>query len=108
TRRQRRVLVALAVIVAVTFGLAPRLVSLVFASTATVIYLVTVTHRVRLVRAALRDDPSIHITDAVARAIPDDALPTYTILVPAYREPEVVAGLIKALERLDYPTDRLD
>lgn len=35
--------------------------------------------------------------------------PVYTILVPMYREPpQVVANLLAALERLDYPKDRLD
>jgi cellulose synthase/poly-beta-1,6-N-acetylglucosamine synthase-like glycosyltransferase len=35
--------------------------------------------------------------------------PTYTVLVPMYREPpKVVAQLIRNLDRLDYPKDRLD
>ena len=108
TRVQRRVAVVAAVVLVASLVVVPGGTLVVLASLATVIYLITVAHRVRLVRAALRDDPSIHITDAVARAIPDDALPIYTVLVPAYHEPEVVAGLIVALERLDYPRDRLD
>ena len=38
----------------------------------------------------------------------DAELPVYTVLVPLYREAAVVPGLIAALERLDYPVDRLD
>lgn len=34
--------------------------------------------------------------------------PTYTILCPLYREANVVADLIAALERIDYPADALD
>lgn len=39
---------------------------------------------------------------------PRDALPVYTILAPLYRETDVLADLIDALGRLDYPADRLD
>ncbi len=35
-------------------------------------------------------------------------LPVYSILVPLYREAEVVPDLLKALAALDYPADRLD
>ena len=40
--------------------------------------------------------------------LPDDALPTYTILCPLYREAEVVGQLLHALCRLDYPAAKLD
>ncbi len=38
----------------------------------------------------------------------DNDLPIYTVLVPLFREAEVVADLAAALERLDYPRDKLD
>lgn len=34
-------------------------------------------------------------------------LPVYSVLVPLYREAEIVPGLVDALTRLDYPADRL-
>jgi hypothetical protein len=34
-------------------------------------------------------------------------LPSYSVIVPLYREAEMVSGLISALARLDYPKDRL-
>jgi cellulose synthase/poly-beta-1,6-N-acetylglucosamine synthase-like glycosyltransferase len=37
-----------------------------------------------------------------------DHLPVYTVLVPAYREPEVVTRLLGALGRIEYPPARLD
>jgi plasmid stability protein len=42
------------------------------------------------------------------RAVPDAELPTYTILVPAYQEQDVVGGMVECLEQLDYPKDRLE
>jgi len=38
----------------------------------------------------------------------DSALPTYTILVPLYREAKILPELVRALSALDYPRDRLD
>lgn len=42
-----------------------------------------------------------------APALPDDALPPYTLICPLYREASVVGELVTALEDLDYPHDRL-
>jgi glycosyltransferase XagB len=36
------------------------------------------------------------------------ALPPYTLLVPLHREASVAAGLVKAMQALDYPTDQLE
>ncbi len=38
----------------------------------------------------------------------DDELPVYTVLVPLFREAGMVRGLVAALDRLDWPRDRLD
>lgn len=35
-------------------------------------------------------------------------LPTYTILVPAFREAKIIGRLIENLEQLDYPRDRME
>ncbi|WP_157882196.1 glycosyltransferase [Streptomyces rubellomurinus] len=40
--------------------------------------------------------------------VPDAQLPFYTVLVPAYREAEVIGGLVRHLAGLDYPPDRLE
>ncbi len=45
---------------------------------------------------------------AEAPPLPDHALPRYTILVPLYKEASVVARLLDALERIDYPRAKLD
>ncbi|HTX11658.1 MAG TPA: glycosyltransferase [Solirubrobacteraceae bacterium] len=40
--------------------------------------------------------------------IADTDLPSYTVLVPAYQEQDVIAGMVRCLEGLDYPKDRLE
>lgn len=72
----------------------------------TAAYVFTMVDRVLLFRDGLASRPII-VTDEEARAVPDADLPTYTVLVPAYDEPEVVANLIRAIEGLEYPPDKL-
>ncbi|HEY2035264.1 MAG TPA: glycosyltransferase [Rhizomicrobium sp.] len=43
-----------------------------------------------------------------AAAPPDGELPVYSILVPLYREANVMPALVRALRAIDYPQDRLD
>lgn len=69
-------------------------------------YVLTMTDRVLIFREGLASRP-ITITDEQARATPDTDLPRYTILVPAYNEPEVVGDLIGAMAALQYPRDKL-
>jgi cellulose synthase/poly-beta-1,6-N-acetylglucosamine synthase-like glycosyltransferase len=75
---------------------------------ATFLYLGSLAYRMKAFFDALRAPEEIHIDDDEARAVPDAALPVYTVLVPAYKEPEVIAHLIASIEGLDYPRDKLD
>ena len=43
-----------------------------------------------------------------ARELKDEELPIYTVLVPMYREPEMLPMLAQALRELDYPLGKLD
>ena len=45
---------------------------------------------------------------APCRRIPDEALPVYTLLVPLYREANVLPALVETLRRLDYAAAKLD
>ncbi|MBX9638325.1 MAG: glycosyltransferase [Mycobacteriaceae bacterium] len=49
--------------------------------------------------------------DRARRPVPqltDGELPSYTVLVPAYCEEEVVGDLVRCLAAMDYPQDRLE
>ena len=43
-----------------------------------------------------------------ARAISDEELPVFTVLVPMYKEPEMLPLLARSLRDLDYPLGKLD
>ena len=40
--------------------------------------------------------------------LPDAQLPIYTVLIPLYRETAALPGLVRAIEMLDYPAEKLD
>ncbi|OZF37736.1 N-acetylglucosaminyltransferase [Rhodococcus sp. 14-2483-1-1] len=73
----------------------------------TIGYLLAMIDRLLLFSRGLDASAIVTVTDTEARAVPDDRLPYYTILVPAYDEPEVVGDLIAAMTGLDYPAEKL-
>ncbi|CUS95970.1 glycosyltransferase family 2 protein [Candidatus Chrysopegis kryptomonas] len=48
------------------------------------------------------------ITQEEINALRDDELPVYTILLPVYKEPKVIAKLVESINRMDYPKLKLD
>lgn len=108
TRAQMAIFALILVALAVPAALAPRRTATVLALLATVGYLWNSIERIRLFRRGLQVRDSLEIPDQDALAIPSFALPIYTILVPAYGEPEVIGTLIHNLMALNYPPNRLD
>ena len=108
-RPGRKVLAA--IIAAGIAGIAilqPLPTALVFVTIMIVAYATTLAHRVWLMGTALRNDATVYVPDEVARALPDHELPVYTVLVPAYREPEVVSAVVASMAALEYPANRLE
>ncbi|MCX7822287.1 MAG: glycosyltransferase [Syntrophobacterales bacterium] len=48
------------------------------------------------------------ITEEELKELKDEDLPVYTILVPVYKEPEVIGHLVRALKKMNYPQNKLD
>jgi cellulose synthase/poly-beta-1,6-N-acetylglucosamine synthase-like glycosyltransferase len=108
TPGQTRVFVGGTCIVAVLLLLAPLTTLIAAIGLATAFYLAALVYRLLMFRGSLAAPDTVVVDEAEARAMPDGPLPMYTILVPAYREPEVIADLLKNLGRLDYPAHLLD
>ncbi|MBY0442571.1 MAG: glycosyltransferase [Mycobacteriaceae bacterium] len=92
--------VSAAAVLAVAALLAPLLVLLVLLGVTSVIALSTVVVSIVGLRQAK--------VPRVAPELADEQLPIYTVLVPAYREEEVIGEMVTCLTKLDYPVDRLD
>ncbi len=74
----------------------------------TLAYLAALIYRLAAFWLSVQHPEIVSISDDEARAYPDELLPVYTVLVPAYREPGVIAELVARLSALDYPADKLD
>ena len=108
TRRQRNFLIGLFVFLVAVAVLDLKLTVIVLMGCATLSYLVAVVYRAYLFTRSSKVDALEIVTDEEALIVPDSELPSYTIMIPAYREAAVITKLIGNLAELDYPTDRLE
>ncbi|WP_239984763.1 glycosyltransferase family 2 protein [Sporolactobacillus pectinivorans] len=61
-----------------------------------------------LILYGTRETAQLRITDEEIAAINERDLPMYTILVPMYKESNVIPKLVTNLSQLDYPKNKLD
>lgn len=91
------------------FGLDPVACLLCVNGSLLAVFLASVLFKVVLATAgAVLPDIDTVVDAEELAALRDEDLPTYTVLVPMYREPEVLPILAAALRRLDYPLAKLD
>ena len=108
SRGQKVFFVGLVVALGLGFALAPLFTGTLLVGIATVFYLSFSGYKFYLAYRAIAHTLEIETTTAELAALDDRALPTYTILVPLYKESEVLPRLVKAIDRLDYPKPKLD
>ena len=72
------------------------------------LYAIVIVVRVVAVLAGLLRRNTVRISGEEMHRIPDADLPVYTVLLPVYREAEVIPSLLDSLRALDYPKDKLD
>jgi cellulose synthase/poly-beta-1,6-N-acetylglucosamine synthase-like glycosyltransferase len=73
-----------------------------------IFYLSLSAYKFYLVYRALHRDLEVPVSEEEVAALDDRDLPVYTILIPAYKEAEVLPDLLEVVSRLDYPTTKLD
>jgi hypothetical protein len=73
-----------------------------------VAYGMIVGHKILAIFAGLLCHDEETVGEEELRQVRNGMLPTYAILVPLYREAEIVAHTVRSIMALDYPTDRLD
>ncbi len=72
------------------------------------IYFIDVLFNLFLVSKSIHTPPELSFTDDQIKALKDKDLPTYTILVPLYKEANVLAGFVESMAKMDYPKSKLD
>lgn len=86
----------------------PVLAVQIFFAAVQVLFLVSVLFKLVVSLTGANQELTQPITDEEVRNLRDEDLPVYTILVPVYREPQVVGQLVHALKAMDYPHTKLD
>jgi cellulose synthase/poly-beta-1,6-N-acetylglucosamine synthase-like glycosyltransferase len=100
------IVVLVAVVVCLVFFPIPTLI--VIMALASLFYTLSSLYKVKLTLDSLGHQYEIEITDEEVAALDERDLPTYTILVPLYKEAAVVPRLVAGIDDLDYPKTKLD
>jgi cellulose synthase/poly-beta-1,6-N-acetylglucosamine synthase-like glycosyltransferase len=108
TDDQRDAFWLLGALLLLALALFPRATAIVLVAFATILYSALLTYRIALFRRSVVSGAMLVVTDDEARAVPATELPIYTVLIPAYREPEVIARLLADVTALEYPARLLD
>ncbi len=107
--RSQKVVVAVAVIaLGVALVLAPVGTIIAILGVSSVVFLASTAFKFWVSLRGARYDLVDHIAPAELDALQDDELPIYTVLVPVFREANIVHRLVTNLGALDYPSEKLE
>ena len=108
TNGQKLVIAAGLAIVAAAVAVDWATTLVVLNGAAIVFYLAHISYKFYLVWLSLGRGVEVAPTPDELAAVPDEDLPRYTILIPLYRETEVLKRLVQGLSEMDYPAEKLD
>jgi len=108
TRRQKYAAVALLLLAAVFFALFPLWAAITLNALVNLMLFCTFAFRTGLCWISSSGNEGVVIEEEEVTALRDAELPEYTVLVPMYKEPEVLPILAAALRKMDYPRSKLD
>jgi cellulose synthase/poly-beta-1,6-N-acetylglucosamine synthase-like glycosyltransferase len=108
TRRLRLILLASAVAITIGCLVSVNDTAIALVMLCTLTYLMTTGYRFYLFLRSTRAHVVEQVSDDEARAMLDSSLPFYSLLIPAYHEPEVINQIIHNLGRMEYPVDKLE
>lgn len=106
----KQVIAVYALVSAVIFGLAlaPRATLIAVAGFVSLLYLLTFLFKFLLTWVGANRRIDVQVRDEEVAALDDASLPVFTILVPMYKEAEVLPLLTRSIRELDYPKSKLD
>ena len=73
-----------------------------------IIYLLMAIAKFWIVMKGVKNDAQLRFSPKEIAAIDESKLPVYTLLIPVYKEKEVVQQLIDRIQNMDYPKYKLD
>jgi cellulose synthase/poly-beta-1,6-N-acetylglucosamine synthase-like glycosyltransferase len=106
TRGQRLGLIAVVVLLGALLVWRPLATLLALNGIFIVFYLLHIGYKFYLVYRSLSNSSKVIFPPGAVESLRAEHLPTYTVLVPLYREAAVVPALVAALARMDYPSEK--
>ncbi len=73
-----------------------------------IFYVVSILFKLVISLAGAKSEMEQYISDEEVKSLDEKDLPVYTVLVPVYKEPEVIGILINSLKKMNYPQNKLD
>jgi cellulose synthase/poly-beta-1,6-N-acetylglucosamine synthase-like glycosyltransferase len=107
-RRQLTLFAVLLAAAVIGLVVATRTTLTALAVAGSVTFLACVAFKFLVCLRGARHEQDEGIPAADVAALTDGELPTYTVLVPVYREANIVADLVENLGALDYPAEKLE
>ncbi len=108
TTPQRIVIFSLLLIVGISLIFTPLLAMQVIIGILSFVYFLDTAFNFFLVMKSLHSPQEITSTDEEIKKLDTRLLPVYSILCPLYREAHVIPQFLEAIEKLDYPKNKLD
>lgn len=105
---QKLTITAVLASLSVSFYLWTLTTAIVLVAILSAIYLIDVLFNFVLTFKSIFNPPEISFTGDELAQINDKQLPTYTILCPLYKEAAVLPHFLSALDKIDWPKDKLD
>jgi cellulose synthase/poly-beta-1,6-N-acetylglucosamine synthase-like glycosyltransferase/glycosyltransferase involved in cell wall biosynthesis len=102
--------VLIGIIELIVFGLiiSPLTTVILFLGALTSVYFIDIIFTLVMVMKSLTHEPEINSTAEELKKINPKKLPIYSILCPLYREGNVLPQFVEAMDKFDYPKNKLD
>ena len=108
TGRQWVVLISLSVLLLIFLIVSPYKCLILANFVVVSFYILFSLYKFFLINLSAIRKKEIKVSPKEIKALLDEELPVYTILVPLYKETELLRQLSEAINKLDYPKDKLD
>jgi len=107
-RWQKLFLLSLATVIILGLIYNPKTTLIAVIAVLSFIYFLDVLFNLYLILKGLYYPPEIKITDKEIKSLDEKKLPVYSILCPLYKEATVLPQFVKAIDKLDWPKEKLD
>lgn len=108
TTKQQLTILSILLTMVLFFIFLPMSTAKVVVGIMSLIYFLDVVFNFYLILKSLHNPPEVAVSDDEITVLKDTYLPIYTILCPLYKEAHVIPQFLEAIEKLNWPKNKLD